>query len=425
MNLNDASTYLKVQKRRIYDITNVLEGVGLLHKTYKNKIKWIGTSGQPPEPGTHAALAAQVLSGGSGNAIRTSVNNHKRTVLNAELRLLDQREKDLERKIQLAMSNLQQMTEDEQNKRYAFLTYLDIKSIDELANQTVIAIKAPTETKLEVPNPNEKLQMWLKSDKGEIEVYICPEHNNCNGNAGVNHNDQCTSLDERPDVDAGHGESINSELDNLVSNGRPHRTATTPVTKNHHQQTNGRQQQPSSPTTQLKHAFISEDDDLGLMGGRNLQMQTDDQSNQMSKSAAAAALVKNVLNCVNTVRNPRIPANGNTTANHSNNNQRQQSAHHNNVHSNHHHNNNSSSSVHSAVHHSSTTSNHTSTNALHTSAHLNSNMTASPGGSINDLLFLHLEPPLSEDDYNFALEDSEGIADLFGEMLPATVASYK
>jgi hypothetical protein len=34
---------LKVQKRRIYDITNVLEGIGLIEKTIKNKIRWRGT----------------------------------------------------------------------------------------------------------------------------------------------------------------------------------------------------------------------------------------------------------------------------------------------------------------------------------------------------------------------------------------------
>lgn len=40
VNLNDAAIYLNVQKRRIYDITNVLEGIGLIEKTMKNKIKW-------------------------------------------------------------------------------------------------------------------------------------------------------------------------------------------------------------------------------------------------------------------------------------------------------------------------------------------------------------------------------------------------
>lgn len=28
------------QKRRIYDITNVLEGVGLIHKRSKNRVQW-------------------------------------------------------------------------------------------------------------------------------------------------------------------------------------------------------------------------------------------------------------------------------------------------------------------------------------------------------------------------------------------------
>jgi len=40
VDLNDAAIKLNVQKRRIYDITNVLEGIGLIEKTIKNKIKW-------------------------------------------------------------------------------------------------------------------------------------------------------------------------------------------------------------------------------------------------------------------------------------------------------------------------------------------------------------------------------------------------
>jgi len=43
VDLNDAALKLNVQKRRIYDITNVLEGIGLIEKTIKNKIKWKGS----------------------------------------------------------------------------------------------------------------------------------------------------------------------------------------------------------------------------------------------------------------------------------------------------------------------------------------------------------------------------------------------
>lgn len=40
VDLNYASHSLEVQKRRIYDITNVLEGVGILEKRSKNNIQW-------------------------------------------------------------------------------------------------------------------------------------------------------------------------------------------------------------------------------------------------------------------------------------------------------------------------------------------------------------------------------------------------
>lgn len=33
---------LGVQKRRIYDITNVLEGIGYIEKMQKNMIRWVG-----------------------------------------------------------------------------------------------------------------------------------------------------------------------------------------------------------------------------------------------------------------------------------------------------------------------------------------------------------------------------------------------
>lgn len=38
---------------------------------------------------------------------------------------------------------------------YAYVTYQDIKQVGNLKDQTVIVVKAPTETKLEVPDPDE------------------------------------------------------------------------------------------------------------------------------------------------------------------------------------------------------------------------------------------------------------------------------
>lgn len=41
VDLNWASQVLDVQKRRIYDITNVLEGIQLISKKSKNNIQWL------------------------------------------------------------------------------------------------------------------------------------------------------------------------------------------------------------------------------------------------------------------------------------------------------------------------------------------------------------------------------------------------
>lgn len=40
VHLNEAANALGVQKRRLYDITNVLEGIDIVEKIGKNSIQW-------------------------------------------------------------------------------------------------------------------------------------------------------------------------------------------------------------------------------------------------------------------------------------------------------------------------------------------------------------------------------------------------
>ncbi|XP_030642146.1 transcription factor E2F2 [Chanos chanos] len=154
LDLNWATEVLEVQKRRIYDITNVLEGVQLIRKKSKNNIQW---------------MVGGVFEGSAGG----SEKSHQ---LKRELGELERQEKVLDNLIQTSTAQLRELTEHKDNQRLGYVTYQDIRSIASLQDQTVIAVKAPSETKLEVPEASGgSLQIYLKSKNGPIEVYLCPE----------------------------------------------------------------------------------------------------------------------------------------------------------------------------------------------------------------------------------------------------------
>ncbi|KAG7510800.1 transcription factor E2F2 isoform X1 [Solea senegalensis] len=155
LDLNWATEVLEVQKRRIYDITNVLEGVQLIRKKSKNNIQW---------------LVADVFEGGAGGGA-------KARALRKELGDLERAERSLDELIQSSTAQLKQLTDHKDNQRLGYVTYQDIHSIGSLRDQTVIAVKAPADTKLEVPDAagQASLQIYLKSKNGPIEVYLCPE----------------------------------------------------------------------------------------------------------------------------------------------------------------------------------------------------------------------------------------------------------
>lgn len=136
---------LNVQKRRIYDITNVLEGVGLLNKTSKNNIKWNGGSLDSclDNPNVNSLSLANGNKFGSKND------------LERENALLDEKEKALDDAIKKLTNELHRASEDAKNRKYMYVTYKDMRCIKEFSDQTVIAIKAPSETKLEVSDPSE------------------------------------------------------------------------------------------------------------------------------------------------------------------------------------------------------------------------------------------------------------------------------
>ncbi|KFZ65103.1 Transcription factor E2F4, partial [Podiceps cristatus] len=145
-----ADTLAVRQKRRIYDITNVLEGIGLIEKKSKNSIQWKGVG-----PGCNTREIA-----------------HKLIELKADIEDLEQREQELEQqKMWVQKPKPFSLTLE----TLAYVTHEDICKC--FTGDTLLAIRAPSGTRLEVPIPEglngqKKYQIHLKSTSGPIDVLL-------------------------------------------------------------------------------------------------------------------------------------------------------------------------------------------------------------------------------------------------------------
>lgn len=150
VDLNWASQVLDVQKRRIYDITNVLEGIQLISKKSKNNIQWLG------------------------NRVDTAlVSRHKE--LQREVCDLTEAEEQLDELISKCNLQLRLLTEDPQNKKLGYVRCQDLKKSFDSPDQLVMVIRAPPETQMQVSEPSKGYQVSLKSTRGPIDVFLCPE----------------------------------------------------------------------------------------------------------------------------------------------------------------------------------------------------------------------------------------------------------
>lgn len=149
-----ADTLAVRQKRRIYDITNVLEGIGLIEKKSKNSIQWKGVG-----PGCNTREIADKL-----------------IDLKAELDDLALREHELDQQKVWVQQSIKNVTDDSSNSPVAYVKHEDLCGA--FKGDTLLAIRAPIGTQLEVPVPEivlngqRKYQIRLKSTSGPIEVLL-------------------------------------------------------------------------------------------------------------------------------------------------------------------------------------------------------------------------------------------------------------
>ncbi|XP_032680147.1 transcription factor E2F2 isoform X3 [Odontomachus brunneus] len=249
VDLNVASEKLEVQKRRIYDITNVLEGIGILEKKSKNNIQWKG--GQLPNE-------------------RNDIADLSREVAD-----LEAKENTLDRLIHGANKNLRELCAD---RKYAYVTYHDLRSVPMYKEQAIMAVKAPPEATLHVPQPTsnlgqQKLQMHMRSSHGEIEVFLCPD------DPGVKTSPYSGYATTQSVVPQSKESDIPTSLPPELLINRDVDVRVEPVPSDE-SSLNARLCTPISSVsslTSMKDAFLCESDDYGPMGGGKFQFQTEDQ----------------------------------------------------------------------------------------------------------------------------------------------------
>ncbi|KAF8564249.1 hypothetical protein P879_09544 [Paragonimus westermani] len=160
LDLKMAADYLAVrQKRRIYDITNVLEGIGLIEKRTKNSIQWKGGSAATNGPDIQARLDE----------------------LQAEVEYLDNLEKKVDEHRSKVLQSLKNVQEDLDNLQYAYVTHQDLINI--FQDRTMLVIRAPPGTRLEAPVPENPMEQPVqslfalkRSYKVHVKSYTTPIH---------------------------------------------------------------------------------------------------------------------------------------------------------------------------------------------------------------------------------------------------------
>ncbi|XP_067624039.1 transcription factor E2F2 [Eurosta solidaginis] len=151
IDLKLATQLLDVQKRRIYDITNVLEGVGLIEKTrHSSTVRWRG-------------------------ALSTSTSRESLRASHMRARHLKALEADVDLQLSYARRNLKYVKEDSVNNSYAYVTRDDLLSV--YGDNVVLVIPChDEEVKIE---PKRKSLFVSLDNGGKIDVRLVTRQGTC------------------------------------------------------------------------------------------------------------------------------------------------------------------------------------------------------------------------------------------------------
>ena len=134
ININDLVNKLGVKKRRIYDITNVLQGIEYLQKSGKNEIIWTKTISNKSKAKKKPSLIKK--------------NNNNKQKLNKEE--LEKEKKELDDDIEKFKAEFNSIAKKGEFEEYGYITLDDIKKLSINKKVDLVVIKATKGTVMNV-----------------------------------------------------------------------------------------------------------------------------------------------------------------------------------------------------------------------------------------------------------------------------------
>jgi hypothetical protein len=139
VDLTHVEQTLSVSKRRLYDVTNVLAGIGVLERCGKARVRWIGNAAVPDSRG--------------------------------ELQSLIARESEIDRLTSLMDESLSTLASSPDFQAHAWVTEEDVKRLGD-DQMTLFALKGPPDLVVEVPEEGEtgKHRLVCTTQSGTVDL---------------------------------------------------------------------------------------------------------------------------------------------------------------------------------------------------------------------------------------------------------------
>ena len=139
VDLSAAERQLGASKRRLYDVSNVLAGVGLIERDGKAKVKWVGKPLGSVPTDVHAKLVEQSQ------------------IYDAWLQLVDQ--------------NLAELSQSEDFQVHGWMTEQDILRLDPEGSINLFALRGPPSMTIQILDEGDgQHHLVCKSEDGKIEM---------------------------------------------------------------------------------------------------------------------------------------------------------------------------------------------------------------------------------------------------------------